>query len=379
MSVHRKIFAGTSFALIAACFFFNPAQADPTPSPPVTPQASDPAPYPNAAMLWSKPLTSGTNGFSRTVEAITGKPVADDMKAFLQGVVSIQRLPDGLKFTREDNETIVLTRDTPFGARVLNAVDEAAEKATRKFGKPAGQMVSKLSGADLEDNHITIRREGAPVVPISIGRQKQEKKLWVKKLKLGDMGFQVSDQSGHSSISNVTGFTVVLSAMDMPLELREFSRSVNEQGLNVYSVGVKNPIPRPISAVLGLNDVVHLRFTEHDQSRRRLDSEDGGLDLTPQKHKKHNKNGNTDSEPIVQVDQSQKHQIEGTSTQIPAGTKADGKAPALSRARTVQQPALRQSNMVLHRLRHPPMQARVLPRHPDRMQKRLRSHDMRER
>ena len=140
---------------------------------------------------------------------------------------------------------------------------------------------------ELQDNRILIHRQGPEVVPISLGRQKQEKKLWVKRLKLGDLSFEIGEQPGRQTISNVTGFTVVLDAMDMAIELRDFSRWLNKDGLNVYCVGVKNPIPGPITALLGLPDVLHMRFTEHGRSGKKLVSEDDWFKVPRHRRKRH--------------------------------------------------------------------------------------------
>jgi hypothetical protein len=227
---------------------------------------------------WSKQLSIGNDGFARAVEAISGNPVGDDMRRFLLGVTTIERCDDGnVKLTREDNESIVLSHGSGFGDRILNAVEQAPIKATKKFGKPVGDMVTALTSVHLDGNRVMISREGPPDVPISLSRQKQERKLWVKQLKLGDLAFDVVEDSGRQNIRNITGFTAVLDALDMSVELRDFSRWLNKDGLNVYQVGVKNPFASPITTLFGLPEVLHLKFTEHGRSGKKLASDDGGL------------------------------------------------------------------------------------------------------
>jgi hypothetical protein len=261
----------------------GPASSNSISQPCLPPQAASIDVVP----LWSKALKSGNEGLSNAVQAISGKPVKEDMRQFLLGVITIERTDEGIKLTRQDNESIVLSPGTAFGERVLNAIDQASVKATKKFGKSVGELVSGLSSVELQDNRILIHRQGPDLVPISLGRQKQEKKLWVKQLKLGDLSFEIAEQSGRQTICHVTGFTAVLDAMDMPIELRDFSRWLNQDGLNVYCVGVKSPIPSPITALLGLPDVLHMRFTEHGRSGKKLESEDGGLKMPRHRHKRH--------------------------------------------------------------------------------------------
>jgi len=231
------------------------------------------------APAWMKPLPGGNCGFCRAVEAISGKPPADDLKQFLNGVVKIERSGPGVRLYREDSEMLDIQPGTEFGDRLLAGIDHASQKATRKFGKPVGELIAGLSGVTLEGNKISVQRNGSQIVPVVLQKQKQEKRYWVKELKLDEMSFEVYDRNGRPAIKNVSGLVAVLDALSLPIELREFSQSLNKQGLKVYAIGIKNPLPRTVTSLLGLGEVLHLHFAEHPQGKHKtVDTQDNELD-----------------------------------------------------------------------------------------------------
>jgi len=231
------------------------------------------------APAWPNPLAAGNQGFCRALEAITGKPPADDLKQFFSGVIKIERSGAGIRLYREDNQTIEIQPGTEFGDRLLTGIDRASQKATKKFGKPVGDLIAGLASVGLDGNKITVQRTGANVVPIVVQKQKQEKRYWIKELRLDEMSFEVRDRNGQPAIENVAGFAAVLDTMSIPLQLREFAQTVNKRAEKVYLIGIKNPLPRTITSLLGLGDVLHLHFAEHVQGKnKKVETEESELD-----------------------------------------------------------------------------------------------------
>jgi hypothetical protein len=212
---------------------------------------------------WTNPMPSGNQRFCRALEAITGKPSADDLKQFFSGVIKIERHGTGIRVYRQDDQTMDIEPGTEFGDRLLAGIDRASQRAAKKFGRPVGDLIAGLSSVTLVDNKISVQRTGASVIPIVVRKQKQEKRYWIKELRLDQMTFEICDRKGTPTIEHVEGLAAVLDAMSIPVELREFAQTVNRHGQKVYLIGIKNPLPRPITNLLGLGDVLHLHFSEH--------------------------------------------------------------------------------------------------------------------
>jgi hypothetical protein len=117
------------------------------------------------------------------------------------------------------------------------------------------------------------------VIPIVVQKQKQEKRYWIKELRLEQMTFEIGDRKGVPTIEHVAGLAAVLDAMNIPVELREFAQTVNKHGQKVYLIGIKNPLPRTITGLLGLGDVLHLHFAEHVEGKnKKVETEENEWD-----------------------------------------------------------------------------------------------------
>jgi hypothetical protein len=232
-----------------------------------------------AAPSWANPLPAGNQGFCRALEAITGKPPADDLQQFFRGVIKIERDGNGIRMYRQDNQAMEIQPGTEFGDRLLAGIERASQKAAKKFGKPVGDLIAGLSSVTLDENKISVQRTGASVIPIVVQKQKQEKRYWIKELRLEQMTFEIGDRRGVPTIEHVAGLAAVLDAMSIPVELREFAQTVNKHGQKVYLIGIKNPLPRTITGLLGLGDVLHLHFAEHvDGKNKKVETEENEWD-----------------------------------------------------------------------------------------------------
>ena len=98
----------------------------------------------------------------------------------------------------------------------------------------------------------------------------------IKAVKLEDISFTVERDQTKSCITNITGVTLMLDAFNLPIEFREFARWKDSDGHNIYSIGIKNPMPHPLISLFGLNEVLHLKFTE--SSKKDLPLETAGFE-----------------------------------------------------------------------------------------------------
>jgi hypothetical protein len=194
----------------------------------------------------------------------------------LSGVVRIERVSDGIMLVREhDQPAILIGHDTAFGDTLLNGIDKATNKAGIKFGDPAAAFIAKIHGLSVDGSTIKIDQSGPATIPITI-EQKQDKHYWIKAVKLEDISFTVERDQTKSCITNITGVTLMLDAFNLPIEFREFARWKDSDGHNIYSIGIKNPMPHPLISLFGLNEVLHLEFTE--SSKKDLPLETAGFE-----------------------------------------------------------------------------------------------------
>lgn len=181
-------------------------------------------------------------------------------------MVRVERLPDSIRFTKADGQTVDIARDSETGRALFESLDKASAKAARKFGDSVKELIEGFSAVTLENgNRVVISRSGPQVIKIET-KQKQEKKYWVKELRLNEPRFEVVETDGRLAIKNVHGVVVVLEAMGLPIEFRDFGRRMNNDGRTTFLVGIKNPLPRPLVGLLG-GEVLHLKFTESDKNK----------------------------------------------------------------------------------------------------------------
>lgn len=228
-------------------------------------QTADPAPIPN------NPNAVGNFVLLQAIEAVTGDRTDDTITKILTGVVRIERNDDGIKLTKETDTPIVIGHDTTFGDTLLNGIDKATTKARAKFGDPAADFVKGIHAVSVDGTKVKVEKDGPTTIDITV-LQKQEKHYWVKAVKIDDVSFDVAREPQTCAITNITGVSVILDAVNLPIEIREFRRWRDSSGQNVYSVGIKNPIPHPIVALFRLDEVLHLKFTDHGGNARPIDT-----------------------------------------------------------------------------------------------------------
>lgn len=235
---------------------------------PVSPAIDEPAT--DTVGLWPIPLLNGNDQFARAMQAITGKTPSRKLQSLLHGVTRIHRDGDAIIFEREDNQTLTLDRDTEVGVVILDGLDQGFDLVNKRFGKPAAELLAGIKGVRLEGSRITIESGGPDRARISTKEQKQSKRYIVKGIRFSQLAFEVTELNGHIGIKNAEGCSVTLkSGIEVPIQVREFYRSVDEEGNNVFSLGIKNPMPRPISFLLGLDPVLHFCFVERKHGDER--------------------------------------------------------------------------------------------------------------
>ena len=225
-------------------------------------------------------MQQGTTIFARAAEAIIGEPPGPNTQKLLLGVVKIEHKVDSIILTREDGEILSLNRDSESGRTLLQGIDKCSDLARAKFGNTVAETIEHLSCATVDKNTISLQRSGPEVIPVEIN-QKQDKKYWVKEIRLRDITFDVIEHDGRPAIRNVNGVTALLDAFGWPAEFKEFDRKRNSTGFTQYTVGIKNPIPKALLSLFRLDDILHLKFTEHDDEKKKVETDDSEVVAQP--------------------------------------------------------------------------------------------------
>jgi len=173
-----------------------------------------------------------------------------------------------------------LNRDSESGKALLQGIDNCCDLARTKFGNTVAETIGHLNSATADKSTISLRRSGPEVIPVEV-KQKQDKKYWIKEIRLNDVTFDVIENNGRPGIGNVNGVTALLDAFGWPIEFKEFERKKSSNGFTQYIVGIKNPIPKALLSLFRLDNVLHLKFTEHDDERKKIETDDSELVAQP--------------------------------------------------------------------------------------------------
>jgi hypothetical protein len=239
----------------------------PTTPTPITP-AITPAPATLAPVV-PAPSSDPNRTFLLFVEAVTGKPVSREVRELLQGVVSLRRKGNDVELTKADASKVIVGGDTQVGATVIGDFSDAKEKVTAKFGTEVGQLVDEFVGVTANGSHLDVIREGPEYEEIDLSEHKIKRQLPLKRVRLSKISVDVDVVDSHSVLKNITGIEVVPNAgLEIPIALKEFARSKNPDGDDVFTFGIKNPLPflKPFKRLLGIKEIVPVTWTIKKQA-----------------------------------------------------------------------------------------------------------------
>jgi len=234
----------------------NNAQADEAPALPGA-----------GAALQVEPAATGDAGstaciFEKLVVGLSGAPINDSTRNLLQGVKSIRRKQDSVELTKEDNSVTVLGSDTEFGAKVVRDFGEVKEKLQSKLGDKIGNLADDFIGLSAAGSHFTVERLSPDDQVIDLTQLPADLKLPVKRVRLGNVKFNIAESKGRCVLKDIEGIEVVpTSPLVVTIEVKEFARYKNADGDDVLTVGVKSPIPRPFRMLFGFKELMNFSFT----------------------------------------------------------------------------------------------------------------------
>ncbi len=215
--------------------------------------------------------------FVQFIEAVTDKPVPQEIQDLLQGVVSLERKGDAIELTKEDGTKTLLGGDTHFGATVIGDFSEARNKVAAKFGTEVGTLIDEFIGVTANGSHLEVIRNGPEYEEIDLSEHKLKKQVPLKRIRLSKISVDVDVQDSHPVLKNITGIEAVPNAgFEIPIVLREFSRSKNQDGDDVFTFGVKNPLPlvKPFKKLFGIKEIMPLTWTVKKSDTKEIGATD---------------------------------------------------------------------------------------------------------
>ncbi len=216
---------------------------------------------PASSML---PAQGQNQTFVQLIEAVSGKPATEEIRNLVQGVVGLRRKGEAVELTKSDSSIVLIDSDTEFGASVIRDLSEAKEKLTSKFGPEVGRLVDAFVGVAVNGSHIDVIRDGPEDEDIDLSEKKIKRQLPLKRVRLSKISLDLVQVDAHPTLKNIIGIEVIPNAgFEIPITLKEFSRSKNQDGDDVLTFGIRNPLPifKPLRKLFGIKDIIPFTWT----------------------------------------------------------------------------------------------------------------------
>ncbi|HEY9678821.1 MAG TPA: hypothetical protein V6C76_12495 [Drouetiella sp.] len=217
------------------------------------------------------------NSFLLLIEAVTGKPSPPEIADLLRDVISLKRVGNAVELTKADSSKVIVPENSHFGATVIGGFSEAREKVAGKFGDEVGRLIDEFVGVTSVANHLEVIREGPETEDIDLSERKVKKQLPLRRVRLSKVSMDIEIVDGHPMLKNITGIEAVPnSGLEIPLVLKEFSRTINAQGEDVFNFGIKNPFPlmKPFKRLLGIKPIIPFTWTAKKQTSNEIGAKD---------------------------------------------------------------------------------------------------------
>jgi len=215
--------------------------------------------------------------FVQFIEAVTDKPVPQEIQDLLQGVVSLERKGNDIELTKEDGAKVFVGGDTHFGTTVIGDFSDARDKVAAKFGPEIGTLIDAFVGVTANGSHLEVIRTGPENEEIDLSEHKIKRQLPLKRVRLSKISVDVDVADAHPVLKNITGIEAVPnSGFEIPIVLKEFSRSKNQDGDDVFTFGVKNPFPlmKPFKRLFGIKEIMPLTWTVKKKDTKEIGSKE---------------------------------------------------------------------------------------------------------
>lgn len=274
--MHLKLFRSTfsrscrfSKTRIAACLFLvlfladTAALADSAALPSDLPQQenSQDEKKKEDDFAWSKPLKEGPDTIFYFAEAISGKTLKPETKELLRGVDSVTIEKDKISLHRIDKEQVDLTKESEHGRKFFDDWEKSKINIESKFGPPGKDFLDSIAGVNIDGSRIKIQRSNSDEFTVDMGDRKLHHAFDLRGLRFGQINLSVDTSGAHPALKDIQGVSALINApgFSFPVRVLEFSK-VRLEKENDIKVGVSNPVPGAVRALLFLPSILRFHF-----------------------------------------------------------------------------------------------------------------------
>ncbi|MBX9724084.1 MAG: hypothetical protein K2X81_21940 [Candidatus Obscuribacterales bacterium] len=213
------------------------------------------------SIKWTKPIAEGNDRIFYFAEAVGGKALKKDTYDLLLGVTEVVIEKDKIIFRRSDKEELQFSADTEHGGKFFKDWEKSKHNLEAKFGNPGREFLESIEGVHVDGERILINRKGPPVLSIDMGNRKLHHAFDLKGIRFSSLGMTVDTSGKHPSLKDINGASVILNApgLSFPVEVKEFAKLKTDKGADI-KVGIKNPVPSALKAILFLPAVLRFHF-----------------------------------------------------------------------------------------------------------------------
>jgi hypothetical protein len=210
---------------------------------------------------WNKPLTDGPDTIFYFAEAVSGKTLKQETKDLLRGVDLVTIDEDKISLHRIDNELVELAKESEHGRKFFDDWEKSKVNIESKFGPAGKAFLDSIARVQIDGTRIKIQRSSDDEFTLEMGDRKLHHAFDLRGLRFGQLSMSVETNNEHPWLKDIQGVSAVINApgFSFPVGVREFSK-VRMEKENDIRVGVANPMPGPVRALLFLPSILRFHF-----------------------------------------------------------------------------------------------------------------------
>ncbi len=210
---------------------------------------------------WTSSINEGTDTIYYFAEAVSGKTLKQDSYDLLRGVTDVLIEKERIRFVRCDKEEIELSAATTHGSKFFKDWEKSKTNLESKFGPAGKQFLENIEAVHVIGDRIEVARKGPELLSVDMGERKFHHAFDLRGLRFSKMSMKVDSSGKNPSLKDIEGVSVILNApgFHFPVDVKEFAKKRLEKN-NDIKIGIKNPVPAPVRAMLFLPPVLRFHF-----------------------------------------------------------------------------------------------------------------------
>lgn len=227
----------------------------------VVSEAARQDPDDNPALYWKKQIESGPDQIFYFAEAVSGKKLRPETYKLLLGVNHVVIQADRIVFQRADGEEVTFSKDSVHGSKFFEDWEKSKLNLEQKFGAAGKNFLESVDGVLVKDDRIEVQRRNKEEFQVELGERKLHHAFDLRALRFKDIRLAVDKSDEHPYLKDIEGVSAVLNmpGFSFPVEVKEF-RKIRMEKQNDIKVGVRNPVPGPMRALLFLPSILRFHF-----------------------------------------------------------------------------------------------------------------------